>query len=168
MNKYLDSYSVNIENSNTSKRSNCSITYIKNDRALEIKFKNKYPSPTIFTKQTQLFEKSPFNDLIQDDEKAYLLVCPSKLTEHNKNNKLDASAASADSKEDEVKVIGDKVLISAFKDDKVMKSFYLSINGSNFEEVEDYKEYVLEKGTTTIDLSIDGNTIISSVAIEKN
>lgn len=168
LNKYLDSYSVNIENSNTSKRSNCSITYIKNDRALEIKFKNKYPSPTIFTKQTQLFEKSPFNDLIQDDEKAYLLVCPSKLTEHNKNNKLDASAASADSKEDEVKVIGDKVLISAFKDDKVMKSFYLSINGSNFEEVEDYKEYVLEKGTTTIDLSIDGNTIISSVAIEKN
>ena len=60
------------------------------------------------------------------------------------------------------------MLISAFKDDKVMKSFYLSINGSNFEEVEDYKEYVLEKGTTTIDLSIDGNTIISSVAIEKN
>lgn len=171
LNKYLDSYSVNIENSNTYKRSNCCITYIKNDKALEIKFKNKYPSPTIFTKETQLFEKSPFNDLIQDDKKAYLLVCPSKLTEHGKDNENDKSNNSTegmDNQEGEVKAVGDKVLISAFKDDKVMKSFYLSINGSDFEEVEDYKEYVLEKGTTTIELSIDGSTVISSVVIEKN
>lgn len=167
INSFLDSYSVNIENSNVSKRSNCSVTYVKNDRALEIKFKNKYPSPTIFTKEIQLFEKSPFNDLVNEDEKAYLLVCPSKLTEHSKDEADNRQSASG-SQTDEVKVIGDKVLISAFKDDKVMKSFYLSINGSGFEKIDDYKEYVLEKGTTTIDLSIDGQSITSSVSIEKN
>lgn len=167
LNKFLSSYSVNIENSNTSKRSNCSVTYIKNNNALEIKFKNKYPSPTIFTKETQLFEKSPFNDLVKHDEKAYLLICPSKLTEHSKDNPKD-TGSSSESETDEVKVVGDKVLISAFQDDKVMKSFYLNINGSGFEEVEDYKEYVLEKGTTTIELSTDGTTVVSSVAIDKN
>lgn len=166
INKYLDSYSLNIENSNKNKRSNCSLTYIKDESALEIKFKNKYPAPTIFTKKTQLFEKSPFNDLINHDEKAYLLICPSKLTEHSKD-KPKTTESSSESDIDEIKVIGEKVLISAFKDDKVMKSFYLKINGSEFQEVEDYKEIVLDKGVTAIELSIDGKTSISSVTILK-
>lgn len=168
LNKYLDSYSVNIENSNTAMRSNCMITYIKNDKALEIKFKNKYPAPTIFTQQTQLFEKSPFNDLIKDDSKEYLLISASKVTDENKNknnsNESNLATNNLDSKKE--KNLGDKILISAFKDDKVLKSFYLSINGSEFEKVENYKEHVLEKGTIKIDLSSDGNTVVSSVTID--
>ncbi|HCW53790.1 MAG TPA: hypothetical protein DG753_08655 [Clostridium sp.] len=169
INKYLDSYSVNIENSNANMRSNCIVTYVKNDEALEIKFKNKYPAPTIFTKQTQLFEKSPFNDLLKDDSKEYLLITVSKLIEENKD-KSDSDTLKTETNsigDKKEKIIGDKIMISAFKNDKVLKSFYLSINGSEFEKIENYKERVLEKGTTKIDLSTDGSTVVSSVTIDK-
>ncbi|MBE6062408.1 MAG: hypothetical protein E7207_02345 [Clostridium butyricum] len=170
LNKYLDSYSINIENSNEKKRSNCTLTYIKNDDALQIKFKNKYPPISIFTKESQLFEKSPFNDLRKNDEKAYLLVGATMLTEdkgeNSYNNEKEISAESKDAKNK--KVVGDKLIISAFKDGKVINSFYLSINGSAFEKIDGCKERVLEKGKTKIDLSIDGTTTVSSVVIEKN
>lgn len=167
LNKYLDSYSVNIENSNKNVRSNCMVTYIKDDSALQLKYKNKYASPTIFTKNTQLFEKSPFNDLVYEDKKAYLLICPSKLTESSKDKSKNTEDVSKNSA-DETKVVGEKVLISAFKDDKVIKSYYLKINGSDYEKIEGFKEIKLENGTTTIELSIDGSTSVSSVSILKN
>lgn len=168
LNKYLDSYSVNIENSNASIRSNCIVTFIKNDSALEIKFKNRYPAPTIFTKETQLFEKSPFNDLIQKDEKGYLLVSvlPTEKNKDSNNSNTSSDLTSSENVEKDIK--GETILIAAFKDDKVMKSFYISINGSEFEQVEGSKEQVLEKGKTKIDLSTDGSTIVSSITIDNN
>ena len=75
--KFLDSYTISIENSNEKKRSNCNVTYIKNETALEYKVKGQFIPPTVFTTESKLFEKSPFNKLVGDDEKAYMLICGS-------------------------------------------------------------------------------------------
>ena len=59
------------------------------------------------------------------------------------------------------------VFIAAFKDDKVLESFYININGQGYEEVYDNKEVELIKGKNTIELSLDGENTMSSVTIEK-
>lgn len=155
--KYFDSYTLSIENSSEKRRSNCNVTYIKNDSAVEYKLKNKFAAPTVFTKETKLFEKSPFDTLVGSDEKAYLLVC---------------GAISHNSDEEKKKDKGKKekentVFIAAFKDDKVLESFYININGQGYEEVYDNKEVELIKGKNTIELSLDGENTMSSVTIEK-
>lgn len=159
--KYFDSYTVSIENSAEKKRSNCNVTYIKDESAVEYKIKNTFVPPTVFTKETGLFEKSPYDTLVGSDEKAYLLVCG-------------AISHEDDDKEENKKEIQDKkklkenaVFIAAFKDDKVLKSFYLNINGKGYEQIEDNKEVHLSKGSNIIELSLDGQNTMTSVTIEK-
>ncbi|MGN0143758.1 MAG: hypothetical protein ACI398_02160 [Clostridium sp.] len=151
--KFFDSYTISIENSNEKKRSNCNVTYIKNENALEYKVNGKFMPPTVFTKESRLFEKSPFNKLVGDDEKAYMLICGS-ITDKTENKE----------KKDKAK---DKLYIAAFQSDSVLESFYLRINGSEYEEVECNKEIELEKGNNLIELSIDGKNTVSSINIEK-
>ena len=58
-------------------------------------------------------------------------------------------------------------MVAAFKDDKVLKSYYLNINGQGYEQVENNKEVKLENGSNTIELSLDGQNTMTSVVIEK-
>ena len=157
LSKYFDSYSVAIENSAEKKRSNCIVTYIKNEDAVEYKIKNSFASPTIFTKETKLFEKSPFDKLVGSDEKAYLLIFGAISNNENGNNK-------GNNKKDEKDT---SIYVSAFKDDKTIDFFYLNINGQGYEEVEKNKELELKKGNNTIELSLDGQNTMTSVTIEK-
>lgn len=153
--KFLDSYTISIENSNEKKRSNCNVTYIKNESALEYKIKGQVISPTVFTTETKLFEKSPFNKLVGHDEKAYMLICGS-ISNQDK--------IEYDQKKNKDK---NKIYISAFQNDGVLESFYLRVNGSEYEEVEYNKEIELKKGENMIELSIDGKNTVSSFIIEK-
>ena len=157
--KYFDSYSVAIENSAQKKRSNCNVTYVKNDSAVEYKIKDSFAPPTVFTKETKLFEKSPFDKLVGTDEKAYILVCGAISNTQDKpeeNKKVEEKNSKENS-----------VLIAAFKEDKVLKSFYLNVNGQGYEEVDENKEIELRKGENIFELSLDGQNTMSSVTIEK-
>lgn len=159
--KYFDSYTLSIENSSEKKRSNCNVTYIKNESAVEYKIKNVFTPPTVFTKETKLFEKSPFDKLVGSDEKAYLLVCGSI----SNNEEEDKNPNNKKTKEKEKKE--NNIFVAAFKDDKVLKSYYLNINGQGYEQVENNKEVKLENGSNTIELSLDGQNTMTSVVIEK-
>lgn len=152
LNKYMASYSLAIENSSYQIRSNCYVTYLKNKDALIIKYKDTFAPPTVFTEEIKLFEKSPFDKAVGSDEKAYILL--SGLT----------SKPSDENSKDEKAL---KFLVAGFKDDKVISSYYLNINGAGYEEIKEYKEIELEKGTTKIELSLDGQTTLSSVVIER-
>lgn len=157
--KYFDSYSVAIENSSEKNRSNCNVTYIKDDSAVEYKIKKKFAPPTVFTKETKLFEKSPFDKLVGSDEKAYILVCGAI------SNNEDEAEQKKQVKDKDLKE--NSVFIAAFKDDKVLKSFYLNVNGQGYEKIDENKEIELKKGNNTIELSLDGQNTMTSVTIEK-
>ncbi|WP_244834863.1 hypothetical protein [Clostridium sp. BJN0001] len=146
--KYLISYSLNIDNTIKKDKSNTQVTYLVDKAVPELKYNNAFAPPSIFTKKKELFEKSPFNSELQEDEKAYLLVVavPDKDTEKNK-----------------LKV---KLLLSAFKDDKIVNSFYIKVNDSDFENISKYKTIDLPKGKIKLELSLDGENVIDTVEID--
>lgn len=143
--KYLSSYSVAIDNGISSYRSNSYVTYLKEKVDVELKYKNKFAQPSIYTRESKLFERSPFNSKYGRDEKAYIIL-------------------SVDEKEDDsTKEVVKSFIIGGFKDDKIMDKYYLNINNQGYEEVNKYKQIPLKKGFTKIELSLDGTNTISSV-----
>lgn len=142
--RYLDSYTIEIDNTIAHSRSNSYVCYVKNDKALEIKWCKSYAPPTIFTKSSVLFERSPYDNTVTKDEKAYTILCLS-----NEKDK-------------------DMVLtIAGFQNGSVMNSYYLDINNSGYKQIDKYEKINLEKGVTSIKLSVDGETEISSVTIDR-
>lgn len=152
LNKYLESYYVDIENSSTKIRSNCDIAYVKDESDINLKFYNRIPKPTIYTNQINLFEKSPFDRGVSSDENAYILLY---LSEFIRDKSMFSS-------KDET------LVIAAFNQDRTVKNFYLNINDSGYEKIENQKEITLTKGTNKIELSLDGEKTESSLIIEKN
>ncbi|MGN2369613.1 hypothetical protein ACTFJW_06050 [Clostridium cagae] len=156
--KYFGSYSIEIDNTIKNNKSNTSITYIKNEKALELKFKDEFGLPTIFTQETKLFEKSPEDIKVGQDEKAYLILMEKqdlvKITENNQGK---------DQNKDSIFMI-----LGAFKDGKIMDEYYLSTNNSEYEKINKYKEIEIPKGETELNLSIDGVNVISKIILRKN
>ncbi|MBN1046050.1 MULTISPECIES: hypothetical protein [Clostridium] len=156
--KYFGSYSIEIDNTIKNNKSNTSITYIKNEKALELKFKDEFGPPTIFTQETKLFEKSPEDNKVGQDEKAYLILMEKqdlvKITENNQGK---------DQNKDSIFMI-----LGAFKDGKIMDEYYLSTNNSEYEKINKYKEIEIPKGETELNLSIDGVNVISKIILRKN
>lgn len=147
--RYLDSYSLQIDNTILKEKSNSYVTYIKDNDALEIKYINKVAPPTIFTTETKLFEKSPYERRIGTDEKAYLILSLMNSKNEETNEKLV------------------ELIIAGFKDGSVIKDCYININGEGYEPIEKYKKIELRKGKTRIELSLDGQTTISNVYISR-
>ena len=147
---YLNSYSLPIDNTMFGSKSNSYITYVKDNKSVEIKLENRFLPPTIFTEKLELFEKSPFDKQVGTDEKAYIILAKSNDTN--------------DSSKDSNTI---KLVIGGFKDDKIMDTYYLNINDSGYEEVNKYKEIELDKGVTKIELSLDRTNTVSSVVINK-
>ena len=146
--KYLSSYSISIDNGISSYKSNSYVTYLKEKVNVEIKYKNKFAQPSIFTRESKLFERSPFNSKYGRDKKAYIIL-------------------AADEKVDEkTKEVTKNFIIGGFKDDKIMDKYYLNIDNQGYEEVEKYKKIPLKKGVTKIELSLDGINTISSVTFD--
>ncbi|WP_315078635.1 hypothetical protein [uncultured Clostridium sp.] len=156
--KYFSSYSIEIDNTIKNNKSNTSITYIKNEKALELKFKDEFAPPTIFTQETKLFEKSPEDNKVGQDEKAYLILMEKqdlvKITENNQGK---------DQGKDSIFMI-----LGAFKDGKIMDEYYLSTNNSEYEKINKYKEIEIPKGETELNLSIDGVNSIGKIILRKN
>ncbi len=156
--KYLDSYSIQIDNTVKNNKSNTLITYIKNEKALEIKFKDKFAPPTIFTQDTKLFEKSPEDNRVGQDEKAYLILMEKqdlvKITDNNQGKEQNKNSIF--------------MILGAFKDGKIMDEYYLSTNNSDYEKIKKYKEVEIPKGETELNLSIDGINSISKIILRKN
>ncbi|MBE6071383.1 MAG: hypothetical protein E7208_05435 [Clostridium butyricum] len=147
--KYLDSYSLQIDNTILNKKSNSYVTYIKDTDALELKYINEFAPPTIFTQETKLFEKSPYERRIGTDEKAYLIL--SLMTSKNEETKEKLT----------------ELIIAGFKDGSIVKDCYININGEGYKQVEKYTKIELKKGKTRIELSLDGQTTISNVYITR-
>ena len=148
--RYLDSYTIDIDNTVNRNRSNSEVCYLKDEGALEIKWCNSYAPPTIFTQSAVLFEKSPFDNAVTKDEKAYLIV--SLIEMKSEDNKSTDTGA----------------IIAGFRDGRVMSEYYLNTNNSGYKKIDKYDKIKLEKGVTDIKLSIDGENEISSVTIKRD
>lgn len=147
--KYISSYSIPIDNTLSRKRSNSCITYVSSDRDVDFISNDMFLPPTIYTKNKELFDQSPFSRKKYNDEKAYLIFMkkiPSEKSENDENNKYE-------------------FIIDSFKNGTTIKEYYLNINNAGFEKVHDHKEYILKEGINKIELSLGGKNIISSVEI---
>lgn len=152
--EYLNTYSLPIDNTTFVTKSNSYVTYVKDKNSIELKLKNKFLPPTIFTEELRLFEKSPFDKQVGSDERAYIILAKSSSK----------SEKSSDTPKDKSSV---KLVIGGFRDDKIMDTYYLNINDSGYEQINKYKEIELSEGVTKIELSLDGTNTVSSVVINK-
>lgn len=158
LNQYLNSYTISIDNTIKSIKSNTYITYVKNRESVEIKLKNKFLPPTIYTQENKLLEKNPQDNKVGNDEKAYIILM-------KKNDLVEITNANK-GKEDKSK--GDTMIVGAFKNGKIIDDYYLNINESGYEKVNKYKEIEMNLGQTGIDLSLDGINPISNINLRKN
>ena len=145
--RYLDSYTIGIDNTIAQNKSNSYVCYVKNDKALEIKWCKSYAPPTIFTKSSLLFERSPYDDTVTKDTKAYLILC-----------------LSEDKDKEGTKTV---LTIAGFQNGSIMNSYYIDVNNKGYKQINKYEKINIEKGVTSIKLSIDGKTEISSVKIDR-
>lgn len=144
--KVLDTYTVNIDNSINMKKSNSCIRYIKDKKY--IKLNNKQLTPTVFTENEELFKRNPRDTEIGVDEKAYIILMKKET------NKEDNEVKS------------ENYIIGGFKDGKIIDKYYIRKNNGEFIEVKKYSELELLNGSNILELSIDGENIISSIEIE--
>ena len=71
---YLSSYSIAIDNTVEFKRSNSFVTYISEEKDIDIKKGDIYIGPTIYTSSKDMFFKSPTNAENKVDERQYLII----------------------------------------------------------------------------------------------
>lgn len=146
---YLNTYSIPIDNTTDFKKSNSYISYIKNVESVEIKLKDEFMPPTIFTMEEKLFNLAPDTKIEEKDKGAYIILMkkPKDLIVNNNNE------------DNNIFVLG------AFQNGKILDSYYANINDSGFEQINMYKDVEFIKGSTKIDISIDGTNIVSSVKV---
>lgn len=156
----LESYTVAIDNTISQKKSNSYITYLYKDKScLTMEFKGKFIEPTIFTENKELFNKEPNYKKQENDTKAYLIfmrLYDGVEVEKHENN------------DNSLEIPNDKMTIGAFKNGKIIDEYYIKVNNGAFELVQKYKEYNFVKGKNTIELSLDGQNIVSTVEILRN
>lgn len=145
--KYLNSYTIAIDNTLPSKNSNSYVTYVKDSKDVDIMINGNYISPTIFTQNKDTFTIEPGIEAPESDSKAYLILMKKPVS----------------GKEEKPAFVA-----GAFQNGAVIDECYIRINNSDFEKVDRYKEFIMEKGENTIELSLDGQNVISSVKIKKN
>lgn len=155
----LESYTISIDNTIEKKKSNTYLTYLyKEQSCLTLEFKNKFIEPTIYTQNKNLFNRPPKAKVDSVDNKAYLVLM-----------KKYQDLPEVEEKDETSKEIpNDKVTIGAFKDGSIMESYYLRINGGEFKQINKYEEYNFIEGENSIELSIDGENIVSTIKIQRN
>ena len=146
--KVLYTYTISIDNTSTMKKSNSYITYIKNKNDITLKFKGKYLPPTIFTENKDLMNKNPIENIIKDDEKAYIVI----MKKQEKSEEINEKEKS--------------FIIAGFKNGKILDEYYISENNGEFINVSKYKDIVISEGNNNIKLSLNGTDVISSIEIK--
>ncbi|MCR1949505.1 hypothetical protein NSA50_00360 [Clostridium sp. DSM 100503] len=147
--KSLYTYTISIDNTTDMKKSNSYVTYVKNTSDITFKFKGSYITPTIFTQNKDLMSKNPIDTTVNSDEKAYIILMKKQeqtsLEDKNENNSF---------------------VIGAFKDGKILDEYYIKEKDSGFRKVKKYSDILLTKGDNLIELSLDGENVVSSIEID--
>ena len=145
MNKYLYSYTIDIDNTINKKKSNTVITYLKDENQVELKKSTGYIEPTIYTESVDMFLREPGGEIKNKDSKAYLLFMKD-VSEENRDKQ--------------------NFVVAAFRDSSVIKEYYLKINNADFIKVDNiFYNIEIKGGENKIELSLDGKDIISTVVI---
>lgn len=144
---YLSSYTISIDNTLNMKKSNSYVTYITSVKDITIKKGDKYNNPTIYTENKDIFNNDPYRQVTDQDSKAYLIVMKKPIKEIEENPKF---------------------VIAGFKDGTVIRSYYVKVNDEAWENVDMYKEIDLQKGKSKIQLSLDGNNVVSELEIVRD
>ncbi|MCD3352194.1 transglutaminase domain-containing protein [Clostridium botulinum D/C] len=155
MSKYFYAYTIKIDNTiYNAKQSNCYVTFINNNED-RINMKNPLQYPSIYTKNKYLFEVSPEeeNKKYNSDEVPTMIFSKVMKNKEGKDNKSD-------------KEIKEELCIGVFKNSSMEEKYYISINGSPFEEKNKYFKVQIKKGLNNIKLSKDGKTSIREVAFK--
>lgn len=145
--KYLNSYTIAIDNTLVSRKSNSNVTYVNESKDVDIMIKGNYIYPTIFTQNKDLFNIKPGEEATGEDSRAYLILMKKPVSGKEENLTF---------------------VTGAFKDGSVIEESYIKINDGAFEKVKMYKEFELKKGENTIQLSMNGSEVISTIKIKND
>lgn len=141
-------YTIPIDNSIYGrKNSNSYVVFQKNDDCIEIPIDICMNYPAIFTKNSSLFNLSPYNKFIdkKDDKIPTLIFAKNNSTKNN----------------NEIQFYG-----GVFKDSLMIKKYYISINNSPFREINDYFDLPIKNGMNAVKLSVDGKNVIREATFE--
>lgn len=145
--KYLNSYSIPIDSTLSTTKSNSYVTYLTDVKDISIVVNGNYILPTIFTQNKNLLEVKPGTEISGKDSRPYLIIMKKPVS--GKEEKL-------------------TFVVGAFENSSIIKESDIKINDGAFEKVSKYKEFDLEKGENTIELSTDGQNVISKIVIKNN
>jgi hypothetical protein len=150
MSTYYESYSISVDNNKYGElKSNSEITFLKAKQLPTIETKEGFVKPTIFVNNTEVFNKSPKIEYVNSaKDKTPTLIFAKK-----------------DLKDDEKGV--EKFTGGAFMNSYMLPKYFVSVNGSDYIEVETFFDLKIIKGINTIKLSQDGKTLAREVIIEK-
>lgn len=143
---FLSSYTVAMDNTLAQNNSKIYLTYCSSKKDLDLKKGNQYIGTTIFTDNRLLFEKPPTDVIKGTDYKSYILL--TKKAEDSSD--------------------GYSYTVTAYKDGTELSEFFLTVNEDPMEKVFGSKEIAIAKGTTKIDLLVDGQKVDSSVTIVRD
>lgn len=145
-NGYNSSYSIAIDNTLAMKKSNTYITYCSSKKDIDMKVKNSSIPSTIYTTEKQLFTMNPNEVPGGKDSKAYIVIM---------KKPMESSQSYS-------------YVLGAFQNGSIVKDYYLRVNDDEMQKVDKYKELELAEGTNKIELSLDGNNVISKIVIERD
>lgn len=155
INQYRASYTIPIDNTVNGVFSNSFITYIKNQKNIDLLSEKEYLPPTIFTMNRTIYEKSPWGEKSKEDKRNYMILMKKTLDEEDKGLKGD-----------ELEREENKFIVGVFKNVNMIKEYFYKINDGEFIKVDDkYVEVYLEKGKNKIQISRDGKLVESSIEI---
>jgi hypothetical protein len=150
LDKYLGTYSIRIDNSKyEGSIINSYITYIKDIKDAQLETSKGYIQPTIFVDNDSLFNISPYEEYVNDKSDEIPTIIFAK-----KNIK--------DDKDDYI-----KFTLGAFMNSIMSEEFYVRVNQGEFIKVDTYYNLSIEKGVTTIEISLDGINPLRQVVIKK-
>lgn len=145
--RYLSSYTIAIDNTLSMKKSNSYLTYISSEKDIDLKKKNKFILPTIFTENKNLFLKNPKDGVSGKDKSAYLIMMAKQ--DKSKNDKI-------------------TYVIGAFQNYSVINNYYIKINNDNWKQIKSvYSDIELKEGNNTVELSLDGKNSIKKISIDR-
>ncbi|MCR4945213.1 MAG: hypothetical protein K5986_12450 [Clostridium sp.] len=145
--KYLNSYTIPIDSTLSTTKSNSYVTYVKDSKYVQIMVNGNYILPTIFTQNTNLFGFKPGAEITGKDSRPYLILMKKPVS--GKEEKL-------------------TFVVGAFENGSIINDCYIKINDEGFEKVSKYKEFDLRKGENTIQLSTDEQNVISTIVLKSH
>jgi len=150
LNKCLGTYSIRIDNSKyEGSIINSYITYIKDIKDAQLEASQGYIPPTIFVDNESLFSISPYEEYVNDesDEIPTIIFAKKNLKDDDENYT--------------------KFTLGAFMNSVMTEEFYVRINQGEFIKADTYYNLSIEKGATTIEISLDGVNPLRQIVIKK-